>query len=56
MSRKLEDYGGQKSTSITTAKRLAEFLGEAMVKVAHLYMLLYTFILGRRVSLPIRHF
>ena len=24
MSRKLEDYGGQKSTSITTAKRLAE--------------------------------
>ncbi|KAG9430527.1 DNA polymerase epsilon catalytic subunit A [Apis mellifera carnica] len=26
MSRKLEDYGGQKSTSISTAKRLAEFL------------------------------
>ena len=24
MSRKLEDYGGQKSTSISTAKRLAE--------------------------------
>lgn len=27
MSKKLEDYGGQKSTSISTAKRLAEFLG-----------------------------
>lgn len=24
MSKKLEDYGAQKSTSITTAKRLAE--------------------------------
>ena len=24
MSRKLEDYGGQKSTAISTAKRLAE--------------------------------
>nr|CAD2190862.1 unnamed protein product [Meloidogyne enterolobii] len=32
MSRALEDYGSQKSTSITTAKRLAEFLGEGMVK------------------------
>lgn len=28
MSRKLEDYGAQKSTSISTAKRLAEFLGD----------------------------
>ena len=33
MSRKLEDYGAQKSTSISTAKRLAEFLGADMVKV-----------------------
>lgn len=32
MSRSLEDYGEQKSTSISTARRLAEFLGEAMVK------------------------
>ncbi|KAL7072166.1 hypothetical protein ACQ4LE_008340, partial [Meloidogyne hapla] len=32
MSKALEDYGSQKSTSITTAKRLAEFLGEGMVK------------------------
>ncbi|CAB3408448.1 unnamed protein product [Caenorhabditis bovis] len=36
MSRKLEDYGAQKSTSISTAKRLAEFLGEEMVKDAGL--------------------
>lgn len=32
MSRKLEDYEGQKSTSISTAKRLSEFLGDQMVK------------------------
>lgn len=32
MSRSLEDYGSQKSTSISTAKRLAEFLGDEMVK------------------------
>ena len=32
MSRSLEDYGSQKSTSISTAKRLAEFLGDQMVK------------------------
>lgn len=32
MSKKLEDYGAQKSTSISTAKRLAEFLGDQMVK------------------------
>ena len=32
MSKTLEEYGAQKSTSITTAKRLAEFLGEQMVK------------------------
>lgn len=32
MSRALEEYGAQKSTSITTAKRLAEFLGAQMVK------------------------
>ena len=32
MSKSLEDYGEQKSTSISTAKRLAEFLGDEMVK------------------------
>ena len=32
MSKTLDEYGGQKSTSITTAKRLAEFLGEQMTK------------------------
>ena len=32
MSRTLEEYGTQKSTSITTAKRLAELLGQDMVK------------------------
>ncbi|CAG0912824.1 unnamed protein product [Notodromas monacha] len=36
MSRRLEDYGGQKSTSISTARRLAEFLGDQMVKDAGL--------------------
>lgn len=28
MSKALEEYGSQKSTSISTAKRLAEFLGD----------------------------
>lgn len=32
MSKSLEEYGKQKSTSITTARRLAEFLGAQMVK------------------------
>ncbi len=32
MSKSLEEYGAQKSTSISTAKRLAEFLGDEMVK------------------------
>ena len=32
MSRALVDYEGQKSTSISTARRLAEFLGDDMVK------------------------
>jgi DNA polymerase epsilon subunit 1 len=32
MSKTLSEYAGQKSTSISTAKRLAEFLGEGMVK------------------------
>lgn len=32
MAKTLEEYGTQKSTAITTAKRLAEFLGEQMVK------------------------
>ncbi|GLE05547.1 hypothetical protein PINS_up014570 [Pythium insidiosum] len=32
MSGKLDEYEGQKSTSITTAKRLSEFLGAEMIK------------------------
>lgn len=36
MSKSLEEYGAQKSTSITTARRLGEFLGEEMVKDAGL--------------------
>lgn len=36
MSKKLAEYGNQKSTSITTAKRLGEFLGAEMVKDAGL--------------------
>ncbi|EJF63692.1 hypothetical protein DICSQDRAFT_178966 [Dichomitus squalens LYAD-421 SS1] len=32
MSKTLSEYGGQKSTSISTARRLAEFLGDQMVK------------------------
>jgi len=32
MTKPLEEYGAQKSTSITTAKRLAEFLGDQMTK------------------------
>ena len=32
MSKTVEEYGIQKSTSITTARRLAEFLGEEMVR------------------------
>ncbi|CAM6093774.1 unnamed protein product [Calypogeia fissa] len=32
MSKSLEDYGDTKSCATTTAKRLADFLGEAMVK------------------------
>ena len=32
MAKTLEEYGTQKSTSITTAKRLAEFLGDQMIK------------------------
>lgn len=32
MSRSLEDYGALKSTSISTARRLAEFLGDQMTK------------------------
>lgn len=36
MSKALVEYEGQKSTSITTAKRLGEFLGEEMVKDAGL--------------------
>lgn len=36
MSKTLAEYAGQKSTSICTARRLAEFLGEQMVKDAGL--------------------
>lgn len=36
MSKKLSEYGLQKSTSISTARRLAEFLGDQMVKDAGL--------------------
>ena len=36
MSKSLAEYEGQKSTSISTAKRLAEFLGDQMVKDAGL--------------------
>lgn len=36
MSKPLAEYGAQKSTSITTAKRLGEFLGEEMVRDAGL--------------------
>ncbi|CAI5468278.1 unnamed protein product [Closterium sp. Yama58-4] len=32
MSKALEEYGGRKSTAATTALRLADFLGEAMIK------------------------
>ncbi|KAF9208588.1 DNA polymerase epsilon catalytic subunit [Haplosporangium sp. Z 27] len=32
MSKSLEEYGSQKSTAISTAKRLGEFLGDQMVK------------------------
>ncbi|KAJ1842480.1 DNA polymerase epsilon catalytic subunit, partial [Coemansia sp. RSA 486] len=32
MSKSLEEYGAQKSTSICTARRLAEFLGDQMVR------------------------
>ena len=32
MAKTLEEYGSQKSTAITTAKRLAEFLGQQMIK------------------------
>ena len=36
MSKSLEEYGAQKSTAITVARRLAEFLGDEMVKDAGL--------------------
>ncbi|OLY79611.1 DNA polymerase epsilon catalytic subunit A, partial [Smittium mucronatum] len=36
MSKTLESYGSQKSTAICTARRLAEFLGDQMVKDAGL--------------------
>lgn len=32
MSKSLADYGVQKSCAVTTAKRLADFLGDTMVK------------------------
>ena len=36
MSRSLEEYGEQKSTAITVARRLAQFLGDEMIKDAGL--------------------
>ncbi|CAH8651053.1 unnamed protein product [Heterobilharzia americana] len=36
MSKRLEDYGSQKSTSLSTARRMAEFLGNQIVKDAGL--------------------
>ena len=41
MSKSLAEYGNQKSTSITTAKRLGEFLGEEMIKDAGLACKIY---------------
>src|SRR3569833_2102848 len=41
MSKTLQEYGSQKSTSITTAKRLADFLGEQMVKDKGLFCLFF---------------
>lgn len=32
MSKSLEDYGDRKSCATTTARRLADFLGDEMVK------------------------
>jgi hypothetical protein len=32
MSKSLSDYGQQKSCAVTTARRLADFLGDTMVK------------------------
>lgn len=32
MSKSLADYGEQKSCAVTTARRLADFLGDTMVK------------------------
>ncbi|GME40769.1 DNA polymerase epsilon catalytic subunit a [Neofusicoccum parvum] len=32
MTKTIEEYGGAKTTAITTARRLAEFLGEQMIK------------------------
>lgn len=32
MSKSLSDYGDQKSCAVTTARRLADFLGDTMVK------------------------
>jgi len=32
MSKSLVDYGEQKSCAVTTARRLADFLGDTMVK------------------------
>jgi DNA polymerase epsilon subunit 1 len=32
MSQTLSEYGSQRSSSITTAKRLAEFLGPQMIR------------------------
>jgi len=51
MSRSLADYGEQKSTAITTAKRLAEFLGHRMTRDKGLACQL--FIAKRPIGLPV---
>ena len=48
MSRALAEYEGQKSTSISTAKRLAEFLGDDMVKDKGLACQVCSILIGTR--------
>lgn len=51
LSRELSDYGEQKSTSISAAKRLAEFLGEEMIKGKGLSC---QFIISQKVGIALR--
>ena len=52
LSRRLVDYGQQKGTAVTTARRLAEFLGEEMVRDAGLQpkMIISRMPIGRPVT------